>query len=167
MIIPVVTGDINAGAVEELIALCVRYHRLRTGPGPAPDAPRDSEGSDGGGSGGNGASRSSGVGGSPDSEGSGAVPAGLIGSAARQAGQAAAVAAALAELEHQIVGKVLQVVSGPGGVASFLRRQLLGKDLNGPSLPLDVGQSDDISVHLRRLVALRDQGCQHPGGCSL
>ena len=34
-----------------------------------------------------------------------------------------------------------------------------------PSLPLDVGQTDDIPVHLRRLVALRDQGCQYPGGC--
>ena len=39
MIIPVVTGDIDAGAVEELIALCVRYHRLRTAPGPASPAP--------------------------------------------------------------------------------------------------------------------------------
>ena len=39
MIIPVVTGDIDAGAVEELIALCVRYHRLRTAPGPAPRPP--------------------------------------------------------------------------------------------------------------------------------
>jgi hypothetical protein len=27
------------------------------------------------------------------------------------------------------------------------------------------GQTDDIPVHLRRLVSLRDQGCQHPGGC--
>jgi hypothetical protein len=70
----------------------------------------------------------------------------------------------LAELEHQILRKILQVVSGPGGAASFLRRQLLGKGLNGPSLPLDVGQTDDIPVHLRRLVALRDQGCQYPGG---
>ena len=59
---------------------------------------------------------------------------------------------------------ILQVVSGPGGVASFLRRRLLGKGLNGPSLPLDVGQADDIPLHLRRLVALRDQGCQFPGG---
>ena len=33
------------------------------------------------------------------------------------------------------------------------------------ALPLDVGQTDDIPVHLRRLVALRDQKCQHPGGC--
>ena len=69
-------------------------------------------------------------------------------------------------LEHQILATVLQVVSGPGGVASFLRRNLLGKGLNGPSLPLDVGQTDDIPVHLRRLVALRDQTCQYPGGCS-
>ena len=41
---------------------------------------------------------------------------------------------------HQILAAVLQIVSGPGGVASFLRRNLLGKGLNGPSLPLDVGQ---------------------------
>ena len=68
-------------------------------------------------------------------------------------------------LEHQILATVLQIVSGPGGVASFLRRNLLGKGLNGPSLPLDVGQTDDIPVHLRRLVALRDQTCQFPGGC--
>ena len=27
------------------------------------------------------------------------------------------------------------------------------------------GQTDDIPVHLRRLVALRDQTCQFPGGC--
>jgi hypothetical protein len=33
-----------------------------------------------------------------------------------------------------------------------------------PSLPLDVGQTDDIRIHLRRLVALRDQTCQFPGG---
>jgi hypothetical protein len=38
------------------------------------------------------------------------------------------------------IGQALQVVSGPGGVASFLRRNLMGKGLNGPSLPLDVGQ---------------------------
>ena len=68
-------------------------------------------------------------------------------------------------MEHQILGKILQVVSGPGGAASFLRRHLLGKPLAGPSLPLDVGQTDDIPVHLRRLVALRDQTCQFAGGC--
>src|SRR5260370_7997043 len=44
MIIPVVTGDINPGAVEDPIALCVCYHQLRTGPVPAglagPPTPR-------------------------------------------------------------------------------------------------------------------------------
>ena len=59
-------------------------------------------------------------------------------------------------MEQHILGKILQVVSGPGGAASFLR---LGKPLAGPSLPLDVGQTDDIPLHLRRLVALRDQHC--------
>ena len=142
MIVPVVTGDIDAGAVEELIGLCVRYHQIRAG---APDS-ADAAGSTG----------------TPDGTD---IPAGLTGRAARRAGQAAAVAEALADLEHQILGKILQVVSGPGGVASVLRRHLLGKGLGGPSLPLDVGQTDEIPVHLRRLVALRDQGCQYPGGC--
>jgi hypothetical protein len=71
----------------------------------------------------------------------------------------------LAMLEQQILAAVIAVVSGPGGVASFLRGNLLGKGLNGPSLPLDVGQADQIPAHLRRLTALRDQGCQYPGGC--
>jgi hypothetical protein len=78
---------------------------------------------------------------------------------------AGSTAEVLAMLEHQILAAVLQIVSGPGGVASFLRRNLMGKGLNGPSLPLDVGQTDEIPVHLRRLVALRDQTCRHPGGC--
>jgi hypothetical protein len=188
MIVPVVTGDVEDGAVEELVVLCVRYHQIRTqasatnqdgadttdpqddadgpgtqdqpGPAPVPGAP---------GSAGTLAST-----GAPDrlgpqddsnATGTATVPAGLTGHAARQALQAAAVAETLAQLEHQILAKVLQVVSGPGGAASFLRRQLLGKGLNGPSLPLDVGQTDDIPVHLRRLVALRDQTCQYPGGC--
>ena len=142
MIVPVVTGDIDPAAVEELIVLCVRYHQVRT---RAPAADQAAAG--------------------PGTPEGAPVPAGLTGSAAGHAGQAAVVADALAEMEQQILAKVLQVVSGPGGVASFLRRNLLGQGLNGPSLPLDVGQTDDIPVHLRRLVALRDQTCQYPGGC--
>ena len=68
------------------------------------------------------------------------TPAGSDDSPAGQAGQAGRAAQVLAMLEHQILATVLQIVSGPGGVASFLRRNLLGKGLNGPSLPLDVGQ---------------------------
>ncbi len=146
MIVPVVTGDIDPGAVDVLIGLCVRYDRLRhqapAGPGQDPAAAAAGTGD------------------------STVTPAGSDHSPAGQAGQAARAAQVLAMLEHQILAAVLQIVSGPGGVASFLRRNLLGKGLNGPSLPLDVGQTDDIPVHLRRLVALRDQTCQFPGGCT-
>jgi Domain of unknown function (DUF222) len=154
MVIPVVTGDIDAGAVEDLIGLCVRYHRLRT---ETPTASHD----------GIGACKLAAVSGSSgaDAGNDPAIPPGLTGTAARRVDLAATMAETLAELETQILGKILQVVSGPGGVASFLRRQLLDKGLNGPSLPLDVGQTDEIPIHLRRLVALRDQTCQYPGGC--
>jgi Domain of unknown function (DUF222) len=143
MIVPVVTADIDLGAIEGLITACVEYHRIRaqaarhddpdghdsTDPGrPDDDADRQQDG-----------------------------PA--------AAGQPGSTAQVLAMLEHQILAAVIQIVSGPGGVASFLRRSLLGKGLNGPSLPLDVGATDEIPVHLRRLVALRDQTCRHPGGC--
>jgi hypothetical protein len=148
MLVPVVTGDVDPGAVEELIALCVRYHHIQSGTPDPVDVPGHPETQD-----------------HIDANGNTVVPAGLIGRATRQAQYAATIADALAELEHEILGKVLQVVSGPGGVASFLRRNLLDKGLNGPSLPLDVGRTDDVPVHLRRLVALRDQTCQYPGGC--
>ena len=125
MIIPVVTGDIDPGAVEELISVCVQYDRARHG---CPDAAQAQ--------------------------------------AAPQDGQpdAGASAETLGRLEQQILARVIQIISGPGGLASFLRRNLLGRPLGGPSLPLDMGQTDDIPVHLRRLVALRDQHCQYPGG---
>jgi len=138
MLVPVVTADIDPGAVDQLIGLCVAYDHLRrqaaarTGGPDSPDTPAGADGADG-----------------TDGQ-------------AADTGRAAQV---LAMLEHQILAAVLQIVSGPGGVASFLRRNLLGKGLNGPSLPLDVGQTDDIPLHLRRLVALRDQRCQFPGGC--
>src|SRR5580658_6543380 len=153
MIVPVVTGDIDPGAVEQLIGLCVQYDRLRrhapAGPGqdPAGDSTVTPVGAG-------------------DSTVTPAGPDDTPAAQAGQAGQAARAAQVLAMLEHQILAAVLQIVSGPGGVASFLRRNLLGKGLNGPSLPLDVGQTDDIPVHLRRLVALRDQRCQFPGGCT-
>ena len=108
MIVPVVAGDIDPGALEDLIALCVQYGHARRGgcadpagqPGAADSAAdAGTAGADGGGS-----------------------------------------AETLGELEQQILARVIQIISGPGGLASFLRRNLLGKPLAGPSLPLDVGQ---------------------------
>jgi len=41
-------------------------------------------------------------------------------------------------LQLAIIGKAVALLSGPGGLASFLRRRQLGGRLGGPSLPLDV-----------------------------
>ena len=40
MIIPVVTADIDPGALEDLIVLCVRYHAIRPKPPAPPPEPR-------------------------------------------------------------------------------------------------------------------------------
>ena len=68
-------------------------------------------------------------------------------------------------LELAIIGTAVALVSGPGGLASFLRRQELGGRLGGPSLPLDVGVSRDIPAAIRTAVIARDQHCRFPDGC--
>jgi hypothetical protein len=69
-------------------------------------------------------------------------------------------------LELAIIGKAVDLVSGPGGLAGFLRRRELGARLGGRSLPLDIGMSEDIPASIRNAVRLRDLHCQWTGGCS-
>jgi hypothetical protein len=69
-------------------------------------------------------------------------------------------------LEQAIIGKAAELLSGPGGLASFLRRGLLKAKLGGPSLPLDVGYSENVPAGIRNAVVLRDQHCRFPGGCT-
>ena len=57
-------------------------------------------------------------------------------------------------------------LSGPGGLASFLRRRQLGARLGSPSLPLDIGYSETIPAGIRNAVILRDQHCQWAGHCN-
>ena len=68
-------------------------------------------------------------------------------------------------LQKAIIGKVADLLSGPGGLASFLRTQQLGARLAGPSLPLDIGYSRTIPPGIRNAVILRDRRCRWPGGC--
>ena len=67
-------------------------------------------------------------------------------------------------LEQAIIGQAVQLLSGPGGLASFLRRSQLGARLAGPSLPLDVGVSKDVPAGIRQAIIERDQHCRFPGG---
>jgi hypothetical protein len=68
-------------------------------------------------------------------------------------------------LEQAIIGKAVDLLSGPGGLASFQRRRQLGARLGGPSLPLDIGYSETIPAGIRNAVILRDKHCQWAGGC--
>jgi hypothetical protein len=111
--IPVVTGDVNLGALQDLIRLCTELGQLhRDAAADSPDSARSED-----------------------------------------------------ALVQAIIGTAVDLLSGPGGLASFLRRRQLGARLGGPSLPLDVGVSRDIPAAIRRAVILRDQHCRFPGGC--
>jgi hypothetical protein len=75
--------------------------------------------------------------------------------------------ARIAEMMQEILGTCAQLLGGEPGLAAHLRRNLLGHmGLGGASLPLDVGDRDDIPWQIRRAVLLRDGGtCRWPGGC--
>src|SRR6266702_2237052 len=120
---PVVTGEVDPAALDDLVRLCAQLAKLHHG----------------------GDSTSS------DSDGPAAPDPGAA--RARDA------------LEQAVISKAVALVSGPGGLASFLRRRQLGARLGGPSLPLDVGVSRDIPAAIRRAVILLDQHCRFPGGC--
>jgi hypothetical protein len=65
-------------------------------------------------------------------------------------------------LRYAMARLAVDLVSGPAGVAAILRRGLLDKPCNTPSLPLDIGYSDSIPAHIRRAVLLRDRSCAWP-----
>jgi hypothetical protein len=68
-------------------------------------------------------------------------------------------------LEQGIIGKAVELLSGPDGLASFLRRRELGARLGGPSQPLDIGYSSNVPAGIRKAVKARDLKCQWAGGC--
>jgi hypothetical protein len=136
---PVVTGEVNVDALDELVRLCVELdkHRRRTD-GPGRDGRHGTDSDDTRhGTGSDGAGRVAG----PDT------------------------ARAWEALERAVIGKAVDLLSGPGGLASFLRRRQLGARLGGPSLPLDIGYSSTIPSGIRNAVILRDRHCRWPGGC--
>jgi len=121
---PIVTGDVNVAALEDLVRLCTELGRLR----------HDGDGADAGTGGRPGTSR-------PDT------------------------GPAWAALEWAIIVTAVDLLSGPGGLASFLRRRQLGARLGGPSLPLDIGYSESVPAGIRNAVILRDRTCRWAGGC--
>jgi hypothetical protein len=70
-----------------------------------------------------------------------------------------------AQLRRTMLSLAADAMSGPGGLAAYLRSRTLGFPYSGKPLPLDVGKVKGIPDHLRRAVILRDRHCAWPGGC--
>jgi Domain of unknown function (DUF222) len=145
-IIPVVTGQVDPAALDDLVSLCLQF----AGHGPHCGSPQHPDPAT-----------------QPGAAGpaGGSDPACEQGPAEDRAGPRPPTPQALEMLRHAIIAKAIDLVSGPGGLASFLRTRLLGARLAGPSLPLDVGHSAEIPAAIRRAVMLRDQHCRWAGGC--
>jgi len=69
---------------------------------------------------------------------------------------------AMQALRYAIARLAIDFVSGPSGIAGWLRTTLLAPPYDTPSVPLDVGYSDSIPPSIRRAVLLRDRGCAWP-----
>jgi hypothetical protein len=69
-------------------------------------------------------------------------------------------------LQYALARLAIGFVSGPGALASALRRSLLDAPFNGKSAILDVGYADTIPDYIRKAVIARDKGCAWPGGCN-
>jgi len=71
---------------------------------------------------------------------------------------------ALARLHETLLRHAADLLSGPGGLAAFLRTQLTGDETPSVSLPLDTGTPTSlITGALRRAVSIRDRHCAFPG----
>jgi hypothetical protein len=69
-----------------------------------------------------------------------------------------------ARVRRLILRHAADLLSGPAGLAAFLRTGLLPGPAGTPSLPLDVGKAtEQIPGHLRRAVIARDRHCAFPG----
>jgi hypothetical protein len=162
-LIPVVTGQIDPAALDDLLDLCLQFagHGPRCGAPPHP-APAAQPAQPGQTSDQPGAAAPAG---SPPADCPAPVSSPAPADAPAPAGPRPPTPQALEILRHAIIGKAVDLVSGPGGLASFLRTRQLGARLAGPSLPLDVGHSAEIPAAIRRAVILRDQHCRWAGGC--
>jgi hypothetical protein len=139
--VPVVTGTMDPTVIDKMIDLA--RTAAETG---SPD--------------------SGGIAASPDVDTDGSTPGG-DGSAAGRVGPEHVRSGALSPeawraLRYAMARLAVDLVSGPAGVAAVLRRGLLDKPYNAPSLPLDIGYSDSIPWHIRRAVLLRDRKCAWP-----
>jgi Domain of unknown function (DUF222) len=144
--VPVVTGTMDPGVIDKMIALARAAAEAGQPAAPASD---EDDATAGDGTAGDG------------------TAGGAAASAAPPGGRVPNRSAALSReawraLRCAMARLAIDLVSGPAGIAAILRQGLLDKPYNTPSLPLDIGYSDSIPAHIRRAVLLRDKGCAWP-----
>jgi hypothetical protein len=142
IIVPVVTGQVNPAVLDRLVALCVELAgHGHARPAATPHDPQPGPAATG-----------------PRAPGPDSPQAGTQGDLMTEH--------ARAMLQRAIIGAAIDLVSGPGGLASALRTGLLGARLAGPSLPLDVGYAETVPAGIRTAVIHRAGGhCEWAGGC--
>jgi len=95
------------------------------------------------------------------------LPGGQLGSRSRQfpgVPQSADAALTAAAVRALVLRHAADLLSGPAGLAAYLRTGLLDGAAASISLPLDVGRANEqIPGHLRRAVIARDRCCAYPG----
>jgi hypothetical protein len=166
-IVPVVTGHIDPDVLDRLAAALL--NGAPSHPGSAqPSHPQPDSGQPGAGQLGAG---------HPGAGEPGPGQPGLAGARASAAAAQDAATAGKSERAEQdrrvraaraarqmVIKAAADLLSGPGGLASYLRTRLAPDIVASVSLPLDVGAvTDTIPVHLRRAVAVRDRHCRWPG----
>ena len=139
LVAPVVWGQVNPSVFADLVRLCADLDKIyRRG--------LDSQAREDAGSRTDGTGRTDETGSSTTGSGTGAQAV-----IAREA------------LEQAVIVKSVELLSGPGGLASFVRRRQLDGRLAGPSVPLDLGVTTTIPASIRNLVRHRDRHCRFPG----
>ena len=94
----------------------------------------------------------------------GTGPPGRTGAVGHPEPRAAPHPTALARLHEILLRHAADVLSGPSGLAAFLRSHLIGDQVPAVSLPLDTGTPTSlITGGLRRAVITRDRHCAFPG----
>ena len=144
---PVVTGHADMRVVDKIIGLALAAAGL-TLDGADPDPDGDGDGDAG----------------PDDSHHSWGIAGGgpRAASRARSRARQRFTPDAMQALRYAIARLAIDFVSGPAGIAGWLRTTLLAPPYNTPSLPLDIGYSDSIPASIRRAVLLRDRGCAWP-----